>query len=104
MFRSKSAKYNKQLPPCKTSYVSGEVQGGGGPMECSGAHQAIPGRSNPVTWPQLKGLSHEIEGGCRWYGSLDLYVERCRRRFVIFLSSLSIYYSTKSPLSGVAKY
>ncbi len=38
----------------------------------------------------LKGLSHEIERGFWWYGCLDLYVERCRRRFIIFFSSLSI--------------
>jgi hypothetical protein len=27
----------------------------------------------------LKGLSHEIEGGFRWYWCLDLCVERCRK-------------------------
>ncbi len=36
----------------------------------------------------LKGLCHEIERGCWWYGCLDRYVGRCRRRFIIFVSSL----------------
>jgi hypothetical protein len=51
----------------------------------------------------LKGLSREIERGCWWYGCLDLYVERCWRRFIIFIGSLSIYYSNKNPVSGAAK-
>ncbi len=54
------------------------------------------------TFP-LKGLSHKIERGCRWYGSSDLYVEKCHKKFIIFSSYLSIFYSNKSPLSMVEK-
>jgi hypothetical protein len=42
--------------------------------------------------PHLKGLSHKIEIGCRWYGYLEMYVKRCRWGFIIFLISLPIYY------------
>jgi hypothetical protein len=34
----------------------------------------------------LKGLFHEIETSCMWCGSIDLYLERCRRGFIIFFS------------------
>ncbi len=39
----------------------------------------------------LKGLSHEIEIGCRWYGCVDLYLERCCWQFINFLVAPSIF-------------
>jgi hypothetical protein len=41
----------------------------------------------------LKVLSHEIETGCRWYGCVDLYLERCHWRFLNLLVSPSIFNS-----------
>jgi hypothetical protein len=39
----------------------------------------------------LKGLSHEIEIVCGWYGCVDLYLERCHWRFINFLVAPSIF-------------
>jgi hypothetical protein len=41
----------------------------------------------------IKELSHDIETG-RWYGCvLDLYLERCRWAFIIFLVAPAIFNS-----------
>jgi hypothetical protein len=41
----------------------------------------------------LKGLSHQFETGCRWYGCVDLYLEKCCCQFINFLVASSIFNS-----------
>ncbi len=50
----------------------------------------------------LKGLSHEIETGCRWYGCVDLYLEKCRQGLLIFQLLRRSFNSNLSSPSGLA--
>jgi hypothetical protein len=53
----------------------------------------------------LKGLSHEIETGCRWCGCKNLYLEMYRLVFItgIYLVAPSIFNLNSSSPSGLAK-
>jgi hypothetical protein len=51
-----------------------------------------------VSWTNfliLKGLSHEIETGCRWYGCVDLYVERPLGVYYYFSCSVDLLIQIK---------
>jgi hypothetical protein len=41
----------------------------------------------------IKGTISQIVTGCRWNGCLDLFLERCRWSFIIFLVAPSIFNS-----------